>query len=95
MKPSPSCHPVAEQLTAFDQGYLGPAEWSEVAEHVSRCDRCCSFLDSLPIDSFAEFMRSAVQPLEGEKRGESLKTVEESQPFIRWAPNEPTWPRRH
>ncbi len=52
-------HPSAEQLRAYTQGRLDPADASAVEEHILACELCCRTLECVPADSFEERLRSA------------------------------------
>jgi WD40 repeat protein/serine/threonine protein kinase len=54
-------HPTAEQLRAFADGRLEPADFAAVEAHVSGCAVCCQFLESAPADSFLGRVRAVEQ----------------------------------
>ena len=41
-------HPKPDQLRAFDQGRLRPAEWGAVERHILDCAACADQLQKLP-----------------------------------------------
>src|SRR3954454_11487456 len=51
-------HPSADDLTAFLQGRLGPAELAALEPHVAGCETCCRVLRGLPDDSIVATLRS-------------------------------------
>lgn len=42
-----SCKDIAEMLVDYADGQLSPSESSEVAEHLAKCERCRSILETL------------------------------------------------
>ncbi len=54
-----SAHPGAEQLSAFGQGELDPAEAAKIENHVLSCTVCCQTLCSLPDDRLVVLLRQA------------------------------------
>jgi tetratricopeptide (TPR) repeat protein len=56
---APAEHPTTEQLSAFDQGCLGPDEWESVENHLAHCQTCCAELETVPDDDLAGLVRSA------------------------------------
>src|SRR2546423_1848384 len=54
MKQVQSPHPRVEQLAAFCQGRLSPAEQARVEGHIAQCDTCCQALKAVPDDTLVE-----------------------------------------
>jgi serine/threonine protein kinase/WD40 repeat protein len=52
-------HPSLEQLRAYTQGRLDPADHAAVENHVLACESCCRTLEVVPADSFEERLRGA------------------------------------
>jgi serine/threonine protein kinase len=49
-------HPNPEQLRAFDQGRLGPSEWTAVERHLHRCAACGKQLQELPDQKLVDLL---------------------------------------
>jgi hypothetical protein len=49
-------HPSPDQLRAFDQGRLGPAEWAAVERHLLGCPACGGRIQELPEQSLADLL---------------------------------------
>jgi WD40 repeat protein/tRNA A-37 threonylcarbamoyl transferase component Bud32 len=58
-------HPSPEQLRAFAQGQLDPAEHSTVEEHVLACESCCQLLETFTADSFVNLLQGADRTVSG------------------------------
>ncbi len=52
-----SAHPTDDQLRSFAQGNLEPIEFAVVAEHVERCEACCSKLADQPENTLVALAR--------------------------------------
>jgi hypothetical protein len=50
-------HPTPDQLQAFDQGRLGPAEWTTVERHLRGCAACGGKIQELPEQRLPDLLR--------------------------------------
>ena len=56
-------HPTPEQLAAFVQGRLSPAEQTTLEEHIAGCEACCRKMQAAPDDTLLGQLRGSATPL--------------------------------
>src|SRR5438552_1851566 len=66
-----SLHPEQEMLAAFGLGLLRSEDRAAIETHVSGCDTCCEFLQSLPADTLISLLTPAASaPTQAEQGGQ-------------------------
>lgn len=69
-------HPSAEQLRAFAQGRVSPAELTTIEAHLADCPDCCADLESLPDDGLVSLIRVAERSSAAQRPGSDTAEID-------------------